>query len=149
MTTMRSKFTVAVFVLAATFAVGAGRTALNAQAAKTTWDGIYTAEQATRGKATAIKACGACHGATLAGGDLAPTLSGADFIGHWYDAKLGELAGKVSQTMPADAPGSMKPEEYADILAFMLEANGYPAGTETLKLEPAAALDAIKLTKTK
>ncbi len=141
-------YTALIAVLALSFAAAAGRTVATAQAEKTTWSGIFTAEQATRGKDKAIAACGSCHGATLAG-DLAPTLVGNDFIGHWYDSKLGELSMKVSVTMPADSPGSLKPEEYADVLAYMLQANGFPAGTETLKLEPAAALDAIKITKAK
>jgi len=34
--------------------------------------------------------------------------------------------------MPMDAPGSMKPQEYSDILAYFLSINGYPAGTTEL-----------------
>ena len=92
--------------------------------------------------------CSACHGADLKG-DLAPTLQGNDFIGHWYDAKLSELVTKITQTMPATAPGSLKPEEYADVIAYVLQINGFPAGTETLKVDPVAALDTVKITKTK
>jgi S-disulfanyl-L-cysteine oxidoreductase SoxD len=144
---MRIHYSAAIAVLATFFAIGIGRTVLTAQSDKTVWSGIYTAEQAARGKTGATMNCDSCHGAGLAGGDFAPTLAGADFIGHWYDAKLSELSGKVTQTMPANAPGSLKPEEYADILAYMLELNGFPAGQEPLKIEPVASLDAIKITK--
>jgi hypothetical protein len=82
-------------------------------------------------------------------GDLAPALVGEEFIGHWYDAKLSELVAKINMTMPADAPGSLKAEEYADVVAYLLQVNGFPAGTETLTLEPAAPLEAIKITKAK
>ena len=54
---------------------------------------------------------------------------------------------RVQNTMPQNAPGSLKPEEYADIVAFMLSENGFPAGMETLSLTPPEALDAVKITK--
>ena len=145
---MRIHYFTAIAVCATVFAGSAGHAVLTAQADKTVWSGIYTEEQATRGKEKAAAECSACHGANMAG-DLAPTLAGNDFIGHWYDAKLSELTSKITQTMPAAAPGSLKPEEYADVLAYLLQLNGFPAGTETLKIEPVAALDAVKITKTK
>ena len=146
---MRTNYAVTIALLSGVLATGIGRTVLTAQSEKTVWSGIFTTEQATRGKDKAATACGACHGAALNGGDLAPTLSGADFIGHWYDAKLSELVTKVTTTMPADAPGSLKADEYADIVAYMLQANGFPAGQEMLVVEPVATLDAVKITKAK
>lgn len=146
---MRTNYTVTIALLTALLAAGIGRTIVTAQSEKTVWSGIYTSEQATRGKDKAAMACAACHGAALNGGDLAPTLSGMDFIGHWYDAKLSELVSKVTVTMPADAPGSLKPNEYADVVAYILELNGFPAGQETLVVEPVATLDAVKITKAK
>lgn len=146
MTDMRSKYSIAFVVLATALAAGVGHTVVTAQAKKTVWAGVYTAEQATRGKATAAQQCEACHGGGLAGGDLAPTLVGNDFISHWYDAKLSELSDKITQTMPANAPGSLKPEEFADILAFMLQASGMPAGQDALKIDK-PTLDAIMIVK--
>jgi S-disulfanyl-L-cysteine oxidoreductase SoxD len=146
---MRTNYTVTIALLAGVLGLGIGRTVVTAQSEKTVWSGIYTSEQATRGKDKAAMACGACHGAALNGGDLAPTLSGMDFIGHWYDAKLSELVSKVTVTMPADAPGSLKPAEYADVIAYLLQLNGFPAGQETLVVEPVATLDAVKITKAK
>ena len=148
MTLMRIRNAVALALFASLIAGGIGRAVVTAQSDKTTWSGIFTEEQATRGKAAAEKNCGSCHGTTLKG-ELAPSLIGDEFIGHWYDAKLSELAMKVSVTMPADAPGSLKPAEYADVLAYLLQVNGFPAGADTLALEPAAALESIKITKTK
>jgi mono/diheme cytochrome c family protein len=142
---MQTKYIAAIAVLGLLFAAGAGRSVLTAQE-KTVWSGIYTAEQAARGKEKAVAECGACHGEMMEGA-LAPTLKGNDFIGHWYDSKLRELSDKMTTTMPAQAPGSLKPEEYADIMAFLLEQNGFPAGMETLMLTPPEALDAIKITK--
>jgi mono/diheme cytochrome c family protein len=145
---MRNRYSFAIAVLALIFTAGVSRTVLTAQTEKTVWSGIYTEEQATRGKEKADAECATCHGANMAG-DLAPTLTGDDFIGHWYDAKLSELVGTITQTMPASAPGSLKPEEYADVVAYVLQLNGFPAGMETLVVDPLPALDAVKIVKTK
>jgi mono/diheme cytochrome c family protein len=142
---IRSPFTVALMLALVGLGVGVSRSVVFAQA-KTTWSGIFTAEQVARGKDKAVAECGACHGETLKG-DLAPSLVGPDFIDHWYDARLSELTLRVQNTMPQNAPGSLKPEEYADIVAFMLSENGFPAGMETLSLTPPEALDAVKITK--
>jgi len=144
---IRSPFTVAVALVVTLLGIGVSRTVVSAQA-KNTWSGIFTAEQVARGKEKAMAECASCHGNTLKG-DLAPALVGADFIDHWYDARLGELALRIQNTMPQSAPGTLKPEEYADIVAFLLSENGFPAGSETLKMTPVDALDAIKITKTK
>ena len=148
MTNMRIRYAAALVISASMLAGGIGRAVVTAQSEKTVWSGIFTEEQATRGKTQTEKSCGSCHAATLKG-DLAPALVGEEFIGHWYDAKLSELVTKINTTMPADAPGSLKPAEYADVVAYLLQVNGFPAGTETLTLEPAAPLESIKITKTK
>jgi mono/diheme cytochrome c family protein len=145
---IRSPFAIALTLAIVVLGIGVSRSPLSAQEAKTTWSGVFTAEQVARGKEKATAECAACHGAGLKG-DVAPTLVGADFIDHWYDARLAELALRVQNTMPQTAPGSLKPEEYADIVAFLLSENGFPAGSETLKMAPVDALDAIKITKTK
>ena len=144
---IRSPFTVVVTLAVVLLGVGVSRSVVSAQG-KTVWSGIFTAEQVARGKEKAMAECAACHGMTLKG-DLAPSLIGPDFIDHWYDARLGELTTRVANTMPQSAPGSLKPEEYADIIAYLLSENGFPAGSETLKLAPVEAVDAIKITKTK
>ena len=143
----RLSFTVALAVATVLLGISASRSVVFAQA-KNTWSGVFTAEQVARGKEKAMAECASCHGNTFKG-DLAPSLVGPDFIDHWYDARLGELALRVQNTMPASAPGTLKPEEYADVLAFILSENGFPAGSDTLKMTPVDALDAIKITKTK
>lgn len=145
---MRIMYIAALAVLTATFAAGVGRTVVTAQSEKTSWSGVFTAEQAARGKEKATAECSACHGANMAG-DLAPGLSGDMFLNNWNNQKLSDLVTKVKTTMPANAPDSLKAEEYADVVAYMLELNGFPAGTEALKIEPLAALETVKITKTK
>lgn len=143
---MQMKYITAVAVCASLLAAGATRAVVSAQGGQTVWSGIYTAEQAARGKEKTLAECGQCHGEMMEGG-LAPTLKGNDFIGHWYDAKLRELSDKVTMTMPQQAPGSLTPEDYADIMAYLLELNGFPAGQTALSLTPPEALDAIIITK--
>jgi mono/diheme cytochrome c family protein len=143
---MQTKFLAVLGVIASLLAAGVTRTVVHAQDQRTVWSGIYTAEQAARGKEKAVAACAECHGEMMEGG-LAPTLKGEDFIGHWYDAKLRELADKVTLTMPQQAPGTLSPEEYADVMAYLLEVNGFPAGQTPLSLTPPESLDTITITK--
>ena len=143
---MQTRFLAALSVATAVLAAAGASAGVNAQTEKTVWSGIFTAEQAARGKEKTVAECGSCHGEMMEGA-LAPTLMGDDFIGHWYDAKLRELADKVTMTMPAQSPGSLTPEDYADVLAYLLQLNGFPAGQETLSVAPPEPLDAIKITK--
>ncbi len=121
------KFKFAVVALVVLAVVGAFR-AVSAQE-KTQWDGIYTAEQAKRGEMVYSDVCSPCHGPDLGGTDLAPALSGADFAMNWNDMKLADLFDRVSQTMPLSAPGSLSAQQYADVIGFIMQKSGAPAGT--------------------
>jgi mono/diheme cytochrome c family protein len=115
---------------------------------KTVWDGVYSEAQATRGKTLYITNCAACHNEGLQGGDLAPALKGEDFLLRWNDKPMSELVDRIAMTMPQDAPGTLKPQENADIVAYMLQANKMAAGAADLPSD-AAALKAITITKSK
>ena len=91
-------------------------------------DGVYSAEQAARGAVAYETSCAACHMADLRGEGFAPALNGDAFALRWETGKLGDLFKIVKGTMPADNPNSLTAGQYADIVAFMLKANGYPAG---------------------
>ena len=101
-------------------------------------DGVYTAEQATRGAEAYEKACASCHMSDLRGESFAPALNGDAFALRWENGKLTDLHKIVKATMPADSPGSLSPQAYADIVAFLLKANGYPAG-QPLAEDPAGS----------
>ncbi len=103
-----------------------------AQAAKTTQDGVYTQAQAARGQAAYTKTCEGCHGATLMGADTAPSLTGPEFNAGWNDLSVDDLAERIRTTMPADAPGSLGPADVADVIAFILSKDGFPAGQTEL-----------------
>jgi mono/diheme cytochrome c family protein len=118
----------------------AGAVAL-AQTARSVWDGVYTEDQARRGAAVYAKECASCHGADLNGGESAPPLVGGTFLSNWNTLTVGDLFERIRQSMPQDNPGRLSRQQDADVLAFMLQANEFPAGkteldkqTEVLKL---------------
>ena len=107
---------------------------------KTVWDGVYSSAQAERGREAFRTTCSGCHRADLSGGDL-PPLKGSIFLGHWLEDNLDSLFVKVRKMPPR---GETPPEStHLDILAFLLESNGFPAGQKDLRT---ADLDAIRLT---
>lgn len=128
------KFTVAALALAGTTAFGAFASlgTVSAQAKKTQWDGVYTAEQAKRGEALYSEYCASCHGPDLAGGEMAPGLTGGEFSANWNDLSLGELFDRIRISMPQNAPGSLSRQQNADILSYTLFKAGVPAGKTEL-----------------
>ncbi|MGA3185503.1 MAG: cytochrome c [Bryobacteraceae bacterium] len=108
--------------------------------ATSVWDGIYSGEQAERGKTAYSKDCASCHGENLEGKGQTPPLAGSDFTANWNGMSVGELFEKIQDSMPADRPGQLSKERNADILAYMLKVNKFPAGSQEL---PASA-DALK-----
>lgn len=107
-----------------------------AQNGKSTNDGVYTAAQADRGDKIFNATCTTCH-------DTA-RFTGKEFLSVWAGGKsLHVLFDHVHTTMPEDNPGSLKPQQYADIIAFFLKLNEYPEGKEELPAT-AEALKAIR-----
>ena len=108
---------------------------LRAQApadSRSVWDGVYTEEQAKRGEAVYQKECASCHGDMLTGGESAPALTGGAFQANWNGLTLGDLFDRIRKTMPQSAPGRLTRQQDADILAFMLSVNKFPAGKTEL-----------------
>jgi S-disulfanyl-L-cysteine oxidoreductase SoxD len=99
---------------------------------RSVWDGVYTAEQAKRGEALYANNCASCHGSALGGGESAPPLSGGEFFANWNGLTLGDLFDRVRVSMPADRPGRLSREQNAEVLAFMLNVNQFPAGKTEL-----------------
>lgn len=91
----------------------------------------YTAGQAALGATLFSANCSRCHGADLQG-IAAPPLAGSAFMGNWKGDTAADLYALMSTEMPQDRPGTLKPDQYLAILAFVLQRNGYPAGTAPL-----------------
>lgn len=107
-----------------------------AQADATVWDGVYTREQATRGAAVYRNRCASCHGDNLNGIESAPPLVGPAFYGNWDGETLEALFERTRISMPKDAPGSLSRAQNADVLAYILQEAGYPAGETPLGDRP-------------
>ena len=105
-------------------------------------EGVYTSQQAARGKALYAEECAKCHGENLSGGDDSPELAGANFMSRWKGKTVSALFALMSKTMPTDDPGHLSSRQYADLTAFILSSNGFPAGPKDLPND-AAALNEI------
>jgi S-disulfanyl-L-cysteine oxidoreductase SoxD len=97
---------------------------------RSTTDRVYTAAQAERGRAHYETTCQPCHGADLRGG-VAAALVGDAFVADWSGLGLDRLFDRV-RTMPPNTPQRLGDEASADVLAFLLSANGFPSGEEEL-----------------
>ena len=91
--------------------------------------GVYTTAQAEAGHAGYAASCGGCHRANLAGGGDAPALGGNGFMSSFGGRSTKDLYKFIATSMPAGAPGSLSEEQYTNITAYLLAANGAKAGT--------------------
>jgi S-disulfanyl-L-cysteine oxidoreductase SoxD len=99
---------------------------------RSVWDGVYTDDQAKRGEPVYHKECAPCHGDSLAGGESAPPLSGGAFLANWNGLTLADLFDRIRKTMPQNAPGKLTKQQNADVLAYALSVNKFPAGKSEL-----------------
>jgi cytochrome c5 len=99
---------------------------------RSTWDSVYTVEQAARGEKIYGETCARCHRATLGGGDEAPALTGSGFMSSWSGQMLQELHERVRTTMPTDTPAVYSRQQVTDVIAYMLRFNGFPPGAAEL-----------------
>jgi S-disulfanyl-L-cysteine oxidoreductase SoxD len=99
---------------------------------KSLWDGVYTDAQASRGEALYVDNCIMCHGTALSGTILAPPVAGPGFLAKWNRKPLTVVFGVIQTTMPFNLSGHLRPQQNADILAYMLQKTGSPAGDNEL-----------------
>ena len=127
----------------AMIAVGLSARAAQQTARRTVWDGVYTADQATRGQALYKTHCGYCHRDDLIGGGSeagAPALKGPIFTIRWRDQPIADMFVTIGTTMPQNKPDTLTPQVVIDIISFLLERNNMPPGTTELP----ADLEALK-----
>src|SRR5947207_1057752 len=96
------------------------------------WNGVYTEAQVDRAKKPLVAVCRRCHSDDLGGSDRGPSLHGKGFMATWETQELSALFAKVRDTMPPDSPSSLPDEDYINMVALILQKNGFPAGNETL-----------------
>jgi mono/diheme cytochrome c family protein len=96
------------------------------------WDGVYTEDQAKRGEPVYRKECASCHGDLATGGESAPPLTGGAFLANWNGLTVGDLFDRIRKTMPQSAPRRLTRRQDADVLAYLLSVNKFPAGKTEL-----------------
>ena len=111
-------------VLAACLSLTIATTAATQKSVK---DGVYTAAQAERGEAVFKSRCASCH--------TPGYFTDDNFYTNYADKPLWQLFDVVSDSMPEDDPGSLKIEQYADVIAFLLKLNKFPAGQSDLPID--------------
>lgn len=96
--------------------------------------GPFTAEQSAAGRTSYLVNCAGCHQRDLRGENEARPLRGTDFMNTWSDRTAGQLIGYLQLAMPPEpaGPGSLGAQSYANIAAFLLEANGAMPGDASL-----------------
>jgi mono/diheme cytochrome c family protein len=92
----------------------------------------FTEAEAVEGRAAYNSNCAVCHGNTLTNGTFAPPLAGEYFKNAWTGKTVGALFERV-KSMPPAAPGSLPGSIYVQIVAYLLQSNGAPAGTIPLE----------------
>ena len=90
--------------------------------------GVYSQAQARKGGDFYKRYCGACH--------TTASHSGEAFQSMWHGRSTAELFDYLRMTMPNDNPGKLSPDQYADIVAYLLQLNGMPAGPSSLRADP-------------
>jgi len=91
---------------------------------QSTLSGVYTDAQATRGRYVYIGSCKNCHSVD--------SHTGSTFAKFWKGKHLSDLFDYVSTKMPKNDPGSLAPEDVADVVAYLLKMNTMPVGKEEL-----------------
>jgi len=124
--------------LALTMALAALGPALSAvPKPRGTGAGLYTDLQAGEGARVYAVRCAMCHGTGLAGTVETPGLTGK-FMANWSGRPLGDLYDYLARAMPQSAPGTLSAEDNVRLIAFLLKANGAPAGASALPGDSAA-----------
>ena len=116
-----------VFLSVCAFAARAGRKD------QSVWDGVYTDDQAARGKTAFEANCSSCH-------MLTSDFAGDTFMTRWKSHSAFDVFDVMSTSMPMDRPGELKKPMYADILAYFFQTNTFPSGATELAPDP----DALK-----
>ncbi|MBM3771371.1 MAG: hypothetical protein FJW27_08810 [Acidimicrobiia bacterium] len=123
---------------------------------RTVWDRVYSRAQSARGEAAYKLSCGYCHKDDLSGGFMddgvgravplaGPHAFNSTFEARWKDQTLGDMVYAIASTMPKESPTSLPLSAYVDIVTFLLDRNGVPAGETDLPAD-VSTLRAIAIT---
>ena len=81
---------------------------------------FYTTAQANRGRGLFGENCVWCH--------TEGEFTGSSFQRRWGGRAVADIFEFVSFSMPEDDPGGLPRQTYADVMAYLFQLNGLPAG---------------------
>jgi mono/diheme cytochrome c family protein len=122
---------------AAVLSVRSGAHTPIAQTNSSVWSGVYAPAQADRGKAVYTNHCSRCHGDDPA--NSRNPLAGDRFTEHWESRTLADLFLRIRDTMPPTEAFIVGEADKLDVLAYLLQQNGFPEG----RAELTSAVDAL------
>jgi hypothetical protein len=99
-------------------------TATAGAAAPAAGGGVYSGPQADRGRSAFRASCAECH--------YSSEFRGSQFQFSWGRRSVADLYVEIVRNMPEDAPGSLEDKVYVDIVAYILQLNGFPTGDHEL-----------------
>src|SRR5262249_10644991 len=103
----------------------------------------YTASQDADGLAAYQPNCANCHLPDLTGRNEAPQLAGGNFMNAWGSRTTVDLIRLIQATMPPANRGGLSAETYTNIVGFILQANGAPAGDRPLAISTPIRIDSV------
>ena len=104
------------------------------------WEGMYSTAQAQRGRAVYEMHCSRCHGNDL-NGVSGSALKGDGFMRHWEGRGVERLFRKIRDTMPPQSGDTIADGDKLDVVAYVLQQNGFPDGATELAPDPAVLPD--------
>ena len=104
---------------------------------RSVWDGVFSKAQLARGHKVYREECLRCHSENLLGGEDSPALVGEEFLEKWNGKTVGDLFERTRKTMPTDGPGNLSRQQYADVTAYLLNANKFPEGQKDIETDVA------------
>jgi len=128
--------------LAASAALGvaaAAATVVAQDSPRSVRDGVFSSEQAVRGERVFSSICTNCH-------EIAEFTGPDAYLDEVDGEPLWETFDYISSEMPEDDPGSLRPEDYADVLAYLFSVYGLPSGGADLGVD-AESLRAIAIAR--
>jgi mono/diheme cytochrome c family protein len=107
---------------------------------------LYTEQQARQGEQVYKQSCASCHGGELQGVS-APPVGGKRFMtkAKILEWSVDDMRNLVVSSMPVNNPRSLSDKQYADVLAYLLAVNCYPAGNTPFPIQSTPALKSAHL----
>ena len=95
----------------------------------------YTSSQAQQGMILYQQMCIACHGTNLDNGSFALPITGDLFYGVWGGRSVAELQQYIQESMPPASAEKLSGTDSLELISYMFQVEGIPAGQRALTLD--------------